>query len=81
MRIELYKSALCPRCAYAAHVLQQLKEEFSDLEIISYDIVTDFQAFKNANIRMIPAIRVDNIVQSWVLPKASQIRDIVVKNR
>ena len=81
MKIELYKSALCHRCAYVTHILNHLKDEFSDLELISYDIATDFQAFKSADIRMIPALRIDNVKRSWILPQASQIRDFILKCR
>ncbi len=81
MKIELYKSALCPRCAYAAHVLKKLQDEFDDLEIISYDIATDFKAFKDSHIRMIPTIKCQENTQSWMLPKSSEIREFVLKQR
>ncbi len=81
MRIEFYKSALCPRCAYASHVLKKLQAEFDDIEIVSFDIATDFKAFKDANIRMIPTIKHQDSSRSWLLPKASEIRDFVLQNR
>ena len=81
MRIELFKSSLCPRCVYAAHILKKMQDEFDGLEIISYDIATDFKAFKNSNIRMIPTIQFEQQKESWILPKASKIREFIVKNR
>ena len=78
MRIELYKSALCPRCAYAAHILKQLQNEFPDIEIIRYDVATDFQVFKSDGIRMIPAIRIQNKTESWIFAKSSQLKDFVL---
>lgn len=79
MQIELYKSALCPRCAYAAYVLKRLQEEFEDLDIISYDIATDLNAFKDSKIRMIPTIKHQENVKSWFIPKAEEIREFVLK--
>ena len=58
MTIEIYKSALCPRCAYALHSLKKLQEEFKDIEIITYDIATNFKVFKNEGIRMLPTIKI-----------------------
>ena len=81
MKIEFYKSALCPRCAYASHILKTLQAEEDGLEIITYDILTDFTAFRDAGIKMIPAIRCGNNTQSWVLPAKDEIRDFILKNR
>lgn len=81
MKIELYKSALCPRCAYAAYVLKRLQDEFDDLELVSYDIATDFKVFKDSNIRMIPTIKHEGNSESWILPKATEIREFILKHR
>lgn len=80
MQIKIYKSALCPRCAYALHVLKKLQAEFGDIEIISYDIETNPKAFKEAKIRMIPTISINDKKESWIIPKSSEIRDFVLEN-
>lgn len=79
MTIELYRSLLCPRCAYAAHILKNLQKEFDDIEVIHYDIITDFNTFRQEGITMIPTIKIDKDRESWVFPSESQIRDFVVK--
>lgn len=81
MKIELYKSALCPRCIYTLKILKGLQQEYTNLEIITYDIVTDIKAFKESDIIMIPTIRIDNIKRSWLLPKKSQITEFILENR
>lgn len=81
MTIQLYKSALCPRCAYASKVLKELQKEFDDLEVIRYDISTNFKAFKEANINMIPSLRCEESKRSWILPKKNEIRDFILENR
>jgi len=81
MKIEFYKSALCPRCAYAAHILKKLQTQYSDLEIITYDIATNLSAFKDAKIKMIPSIRYKEGKKSWILPKENEIRDFILERR
>ena len=81
MKIELYKSALCPRCAYAAYILKKLQAEFDDLEVISYDIATNMSAFKDAKIRMIPSVRHENSKKSWIFPKENEIRNFILEQR
>ena len=81
MKIELYKSLLCPRCAYATHILKKLQQETNGLEIVTYDIATDFKTFKNANISMIPTLKIENEKKSWLLPNESEIRDFVLNKR
>jgi len=81
MTIEIYKSALCPRCAYALHSLKKLQDEFDDIELITYDIVTNLSAFKEAGIKMIPSIKINDTKKSWILPKANDIREFVLENR
>ena len=81
MKIELYKSALCPRCAYAAYILKKLQTEFDDLEILSYDLATNLGAFKDAGIKMIPSIRYAENKKSWIFPKEDEIRDFILEHR
>jgi len=81
MKIELYKSALCPRCAYAGYILKKLQNEFDDLEILTYDIATDLGAFKKAKVMMIPSIRHQESKKSWLFPKEKEIRDFIIEQR
>ncbi len=81
MKIELYKSALCPRCAYAAKILKRLQSELDDIEVLTYDIATDFSAFKDKGIKMIPSIICGENKKSWILPKEAEIRDFILENR
>jgi len=81
MTIHVYKSALCPRCAYAIKSVKKLQEEFNDLEVITYDIATNIRAFKQAGIKMLPTIMINDEKRSWVLPRSAQIRDFILENR
>jgi len=79
MKIELYKSALCPRCAYAAKILKKLQLEDDSIEIITYDITTNLKAFKEAGISMIPTLKINDMQNSWILPKEKEIRTFIQK--
>ena len=81
MVIEIYKSALCPRCAYALFCLKNLQNEYDDIEIISYDIATNMKAFQTAGVKIIPTLRINTHKKSWILPKSSDIKDFVLENR
>jgi glutaredoxin-related protein len=81
MKIELYKSALCPRCAYAAHILKKLQSEFDGIEIHTFDIATDFSTFKDKGIKMIPTITFGENKQSWLFPREKEIRTFILENR
>lgn len=79
MTIHLYKSAFCPRCAYAGNVLKQLQNEQPDLNIITHDLFTGMKAFKEAKITMIPSIVIEDAKTSWILPKAEEVRSFVLE--
>ena len=81
MKIELYKSALCPRCAYAAKILKKLQKEDESIEIITYDITTNLKAFKEAGISMIPTLKINEAKISWILPKEKEIRAFIQKHQ
>jgi len=81
MQIKIYKSALCPRCAYLIHSVKKLQQEFKEIEIITYDIATDIKTFKEAGIKMIPTISINNNKKSWILPKKSEIKDFILENK
>jgi len=80
MTIEIYKSALCPRCAYALYTLRKLQEEYKNINIISYDIMSNPKAFKEAGIKMIPSIQIKTTKKSWILPRSKDIRSFVLEH-
>ncbi len=64
MSIQLFRTRFCPRCAMAAQHLRALTTGHPELHVEEKDILSDWQAAKEAGLRMIPAIRVDNRVLS-----------------
>jgi len=81
MTIEIYKSALCPRCTFAINLVKKLQSETDDIKIITYDIFTDIKAFKDSNIKLIPTLKINNNQKSWILPKSDDIKSFISENR
>lgn len=74
MKIEFYKTILCPRCHLASRHLKRLKASIPDLEIESIEITTDItRAWKNG-IRTVPALKVDTDILCGLLLSEKQIR-------
>jgi len=80
MTIEIYKSALCPRCAYAINIVKKLQGQRDDIELITYDITTNIKAFKNSAITMIPTLIINEKKKSWLLPKSDEIVKFIEDN-
>ena len=80
MRIELYKSALCPRCAYVANILKKLQAKDKSIHVKTYDLATNLKAFKEANVKMIPCIKINGEKRSWMLPKEKEIKEFLAKH-
>jgi len=77
MNVELYKSAVCPRCAYVAKVLQELKKKHPMIEIEAIDIATNFGRMRRAGISVFPAIKIGDKVKAWYVPNRKEIEAFV----
>ena len=73
MRIEYYKSAICPRCAVVTRTLKELQAEHPDLEVERIEIFAHPARTFKAGVRQIPALRVGDEVRSWFLPKREEV--------
>lgn len=78
MKIEFYKSAVCPRCMMAGRVLKKMEKEYPEMEIEFIDIASGLSRMKKAGARMIPAIKKGDRVLSGVFLSPSRIRDFII---
>jgi len=58
-----------------------MQEENKDIKVLTYDITTNLKAFKEANISMIPSIKINGIKKSWIIPKEKEIIDFITKHK
>ncbi len=77
MKIEYYKSAICPRCAVVTRTLAELEAKHPELEIERMEIFTHPARTLKAGVRGIPALRVGDDLQSWFLPKREEVLEFL----
>ncbi len=73
MKIEYYKSAICPRCAVVTRTLEELEAQHPDLEVERVEILAHPARTLQAGVRRIPALRVGDDLRSWFLPKREEV--------
>lgn len=77
MKVEVYMTAICPRCLYISRILKELNQKHPELDIEYIDLLTDFKRFNKAGIKIFPAIVIGDDVRAWVMPKRSEIIEFV----
>lgn len=77
MKIEVYMTAICPRCLYISRILKELNQKHPELEIEYIDLLTDFKRFSDAGIKIFPAIVIGDDIRAWIMPKKSEIIEFV----
>lgn len=60
MKVELYRTILCPRCLHATHALKSVASSFPGLEIETIEVATNLTRAREAGIWTVPAIRTAN---------------------
>jgi len=77
VKIEVYMTAICPRCLYISRVLKELNLKHPELDIEYIDLLKDFSRFNKAGIKIFPAIVIGDDIRSWVIPKKSEIIEFI----
>lgn len=77
MKVEVYMTAICPRCLYISRILKELNQKHPELDIEYIDLLTDFKRFNEAGIKIFPAIVIGDDVRAWIMPKRSEIIEFV----
>jgi len=77
MKIQVYMTAVCPRCLYLSKILKEINRRHPELEIEYIDLLTDFSRFTNAGIKVFPAIVIGDDMRSWIVPKRNEVIEFV----
>jgi len=77
MKIQVYMTAICPRCLYISKILKEINRSHPELEIEYIDLLTDFTRFTSAGIKIFPAIVIGDDMRSWLVPKRKEIIEFV----
>lgn len=77
MKVQVYMTAICPRCLYISSVLKELNQRHPELEIEYIDLLTDFNRFSKVGIKVFPAIVIGDDMRAWIVPKKKEIVEFV----
>lgn len=77
VQVELYKSAICPRCMYVAKVLRDIQKKHPQIEIEAIDIATNMGRMRRAGVVVFPAIKIGSKQKAWYVPDNREIWDFV----
>ncbi|MDH5524265.1 MAG: hypothetical protein OEY01_09775 [Desulfobulbaceae bacterium] len=80
MKVEFYRTVLCPRCLYTAHQLKKISKEFPELEIETIEITTNLSRTRAAAIRSVPALKIGKEVLTGIILTPQNIRGFIAKN-
>lgn len=77
MKIQVYMTAICPRCLYLSKILKDLNRTHPELEIEYIDLLTDFSRFNKAGIKVFPAIVIGDEARAWLVPKRDEVIEFI----
>ncbi len=79
MRIIFYKSKLCPRCYVAGKHLLALCSKIPDLQVEEVELLTSPLRTWQDGIRMVPALKIGDVVLSGIYLSQESITDFVAQ--
>lgn len=74
MKVEFYRTFLCPRCLLVARELKRLRREFPHLEIETIEVATNLSRVRAARVRTVPALKVGDAMLTGILLTPAKIR-------
>lgn len=60
MKIELYRTILCPRCLYVSRTLKKIVADFPHLELETIEVAANLTRSRQAGIKTVPTIKIGN---------------------
>ncbi|MGV1099508.1 thioredoxin family protein [Thiovibrio sp. JS02] len=68
MKIEFYRTVLCPRCLYVDRVLKKICAEIPDLVIERIEVITNPERARKAGVRSVPTLKIgDDLLAGFML--------------
>ena len=77
MKIELYRTILCPRCLYVSRILKKIVASSPNLDLETIEVATNLTRIRQARIRTVPAIRIGNDVLTGFILTPQMIRRFI----
>ena len=80
MKIELYRTILCPRCLYVSRTLKKIVADSPNLELETIEVATNLARSRQAGIKTVPAIRIGNDLLTGLLLTPRKIRHFIAQH-
>lgn len=77
MKIELYRTILCPRCLYVSRILKKIVADAPQIELEIIEVATNLTRTHQAGIKTVPAIRIDNDTLTGLVLTPQKIRRFI----
>ena len=77
MKIEFYRTILCPRCLYVSRALKKIVAGSPHLELETIEVATNLTRTRHAGIKTVPAIRIGNDTLTGLLLTPRIIRRFI----
>ncbi|MFH1019009.1 MAG: hypothetical protein V1782_00140 [Pseudomonadota bacterium] len=77
MRIELYRTILCPRCLYVSRILKKIVAGSPSLELETIEVATNLTRSRQAGITSVPAIKIGNDILTGLILTPRMIRRFI----
>ena len=77
MKIELYRTILCPRCLYVSRALKKIVANSPHLELETIEVATNLTRTRQAGIKTVPAIRIGNDTLTGLILTPQMIRHFI----
>ncbi len=77
MKIELYRTILCPRCLYVSRILKKIVASSPHLDLETIEVATNLTRIRQAGIRTVPAIKIGNDILTGFILTPQMIRRFI----
>ena len=77
MKIELYRTIVCPRCLYVSRTLKKIVASSPNLELETIEVATNLTRSRQAGIKTVPTIRIGNDVLAGFILTPQMIRRFI----
>lgn len=79
VKVEYYKSIVCPRCWPVSYELGKMSKEFPEMEIEYIEVFTQRDRTEKAGIGAIPTLIVNGKYFSSFMPKREDVRKFILE--
>lgn len=81
MKVEFYKTSVCPRCILAVRELHKVLQDKPDIELETIEIGTNVYRAWKEGIRLFPALKIGDDILSGVLLSQEKIAQFLEQHR